>query len=214
MSDLGLGNLATLKGYLQSQSLAARSDFDMQLSLSGRSVASAFDRFCNRRFKRTVNESETFTSDRDHWILNRYPVESISLVEQKFTDSEGFLAIETNDLIRHLDNEAGTIWFGAEWGWRDNIIRVTYTGGYWFSTNENTLPTDSNYGADKPSGAAILPDDILTAWLIQCQHEWDLRDKLGLSTSNKPGEYNKLDGLDFVPRVESTLKSRQRLCLT
>jgi len=126
----------------------------------------------------------------------------VASMDQKYTESEGWVALTIDDVILHREDTSGRIWFGADHGTRDTVLRVTYAGGYWggFET--------------QPVGTTQLPDDVKLAWLIQCQHVWSQRDKLGSAVSAKPGEASVLGGLDLVPSVKETLDQFTRFCLT
>jgi hypothetical protein len=176
--------------------------------LIGLGVAALFDKACNRGLKRVENQTETFTANREHWYLRRSPVESVASLEQKYSEAEGWVALSAGELIRYRDDESGLLWFSTNQADdRESMLRVTYTGGHWFDDTENET-------GDMPAGAAALPDDVKLAWLLQCQHVWNERDKFGAAITDKAGQQSKLSALALVPEVLDILKSYRRLCLT
>lgn len=69
--------------------------------------------------------------------------------------------------------------------------------------------------ANQPTGSTLLPEAIRTAWLLQCEHVWRLRDKLGLSLGNTDADKPApgLATLDLIPLVQSMLKDHIRFVL-
>lgn len=198
MSDIGLGNLTELKGQVLAESLRQGTDFDTALSSIGQGVAAAFDRFCNRTFSRGEGVTETFTADRTFYYVKRYPLESVSAVALKTSDSDGFVAQTVADFIEVSHLQFGRLYFGYEPGtWADEI-RITYTGGYWFDTTENET-------GSLPANATQLPNDIKHAWLLQCRHVWDSVDRLGSGIAKDPGTASILNAYDLVPEVRNIL---------
>ena len=65
-----------------------------------------------------------------------------------------------------------------------------------------------------PSTATLIPGDLQLAWLLQCQHVWSQRDKLGLSLAEKPEAAAPLATLDLVPQVRAALRPWLRASLT
>ena len=67
-----------------------------------------------------------------------------------------------------------------------------------------------------PAGATALPHDLKFAWLLQCEHLWKLRDKLGLSLATAPGSAAPaltLAGAELIPEVQAILRSYRRFTL-
>jgi hypothetical protein len=78
-------------------------------------------------------------------------------------------------------------------------------------------PTAAAAAATLPEGATALPDDLKLAWLLQCEHVWKYRDKLGVSVaqSAKTGaEMAGLGAIQLVSEVEATLRKYRRYALT
>jgi hypothetical protein len=90
------------------------------------------------------------------------------------------------------------LYFGDELGGSKTLLRITYTGGYWYNTSEEVVE-------EMPVGATALPDDLQVAWLLQIQHLWALRDKLGIGIKADPGTESKLADYELLPSVERVL---------
>lgn len=205
MSDLALGNLADVKARVLAASLVAGTDYNTMLTQIGKAAAKAMEHLCNRKFSRTVGDTCTFSADRDHYWLPRTPVETITQVELKTTDTEGW-QVQT-DIIQLSELTKGLIHMGGPtWAWPAQI-RVTYTGGYWYDTTED-------YSGSLPSGATQVPDDLKEAWLLLCQHIWDSTPKLGTNILEKPGAQSALGDFDVPPYVRTLLNPFRRYQIT
>lgn len=205
MSDLSLGNLTDIKTRVLAASLVSGSDYDTVLSQIGTAAAAAMERLCNRKFSRTVGDTCTFSADRDHYWLPRTPVEAITQVELKTTDTEGW-QVQT-DIIQLSELTKGLIHMGGPtWAWPAQI-RVTYTGGYWYDTTEN-------YAGSLPSGATAIPADLKEAWLLLAQHIWDSTPKLGTNIIERPGQQSALPTFDVPPYVRTLLAGYRRYQIT
>jgi hypothetical protein len=209
--NLGLGNLDDLKQFILAESLRDQTDKDAVLQVIGKGVAAAFHRRCNRDFDRVVGAVDNFTADRSDWTLRRYPVEAITSVEIKSSDSEGYVA--QTDAIQNSHLEAGLIDFGGFLGDHRTRVRVVYTGGFWFETKE---PTDDDYPTAQPEGTTAVPDDLKQAWLLQCQHVFESKDHLlpkGIAADGSPLPLNLKDA-GIVPAVEELLRGFIRYQIT
>ncbi len=91
------------------------------------------------------------------------------------------------------------------------IPTIGYALSYLAVAAGATISTDAN----QPTGSTLLPEAIRTAWLLQCEHVWRLRDKLGLSLGNTDGDKPApgLGSLDLIPLVQSMLKDYIRFVL-
>lgn len=205
MADLGLGNRATLKAHVLAATLLEGTDYDTILDAIGLGVARGFDKWCNRKFSRATGDTVTFSANRSHYYLPRFPVEQVSEVALKLDESEGFVV--QADAIQNADYTKGFIYFGAVLGHWAGVVRVTFDGGFWFDTSED----DS--GA-LPSGASPLPADIQLAWLLQCGHVWDSKDRLGVGLTEKPGQESALAALELIPEAKRLLAPHRRFQMT
>ena len=172
-------------------------------------MAGKIEGHLNRKLARVAGDVAITTGGCASWIVPRYPLEAITGLDVRDTAAAGWV-----DSLLALDSynpEAGTVYFSASLDYAQ--LRVTYTGGFWWETAE---PADDGYPTAQPAGAAALPDAIRTAWLVQCEHVWRRRDKLGISIgqteSDKPAP--GLTDLNLVPLVVEMLREHIRYALT
>lgn len=211
--DLGLGNLIELKRRLLPATMLTQTTYDAAVTQIGRGVAGLFEKFCNRQFARLAGAVDQFSGDRTSYITARYPLETITTLEQRDTISTGWV-VQSLDLIINRDDSAGLLQFGAVLGSYLSQCRLTYTGGSWFDTSETDPPSRT-----PPAGATLLPDDVKEAWFLQCEAEWQVRDKLGTNLLKAGGGEAallglSLPGLDLIPIVKTKLAGHRRFQIT
>jgi hypothetical protein len=210
--NLGLGNLDDLKQFILVEALRTQTDHDAVLQAIGKGVAGMFERHCNRWFGRTAGAQDTFTADREVWYLSRSPVEVITSVSVKTTDTEGWVAQTGAVQISELDR--GMIDFGGFLGDARTRVRVVYTGGFYFETLE---PAAEEYPTATPEGSTALPDDLKSAWLVQCQALFEGKDHLlpkGISADGQTPIPMNLKDITLLPHVVETLRGYIRYQLT
>jgi hypothetical protein len=198
--DLGLGNLVTLKAHLLNSTLRAGTAYDTQLATLGAGVAASFEKYCNRKFGRVVDDTYVCSADRDHTYVPRYPIEEIDSLALKSSESEGFVTL--SDALVNADYVTGQVYFAGKVGSWWQSIRITYTGGYWFNTAEEDTA--------QPSGTTALPDDLKLAWVLQCEEIWNKRDKLGIGLAQPSAQQFNLAALDLLPQVKNMLDPYRR----
>ena len=85
-----------------------------------------------------------------------------------------------------------------------------------WSASIASLTTEPASGS-LPVGATERPHDLFLAWLLQCEHAWGLRDKLGIAVAqDRAGVSPDLIGLsrlDLVPEVRAALATYKRFVL-
>ena len=215
--NAGFSNLTTLKGYLLAATMRTRTDWDDAIKSIGQGVASAFENYCNRKFARAVADTEILPADKCQFLLSRYPIESISAIDLKTTESDGWVSQVINTFLNTLDNKAGIVNCpdGADAGPWYAQVRFTYTGGYFW---EQLEPADAGYPTAVPIGAALVPADLLESWLLQCEVTWKMRDKLGVGIvggeTKGRGPLYAINDLDFIPFVKKNLGQFVRYNLT
>lgn len=210
MSNLGLGNRAELKAQLLAPSLVAETDLNGVIDAVGLGVAGLLETACNRKFERTVAAQDIFTADRKTWILQRYPIETVSAIEQRDDLAGGWTTLVVNDTIANQLDLAGLLFFASLLGTELSQIRVTYTGGYWFDMTEDSTGV-------MPGAATLLPKDLRMAWYLQCREVWNKIDRLGtgiVSGENATFVSQMLMNLDLLPAVKGLLQKYVRYQMT
>jgi hypothetical protein len=205
----GLTNLSTLKAWLLPASLVDGGDYDDHIAVIGKGVAGQLESHCNRKFARTLGDVFECTADREHLVLPRYPVEQIISLEMQFSLAEGWQAqTPLTDVIWNQALDRGLVYFGFRQApnvlWR---MRLTFDGGFWIDDTEDNSGT-------LPDGATAMPDSLLLAWKLQCEHVWQQRDKLGISVGEKPATSPALAAIELLPAVKDHLREFIRYTLT
>lgn len=199
--NAGFSSLTILKKHLLAEALRASTKYDVALLALGLGVAGQFEQYCNRKFARTVAATCTCSADRDHFYLDRAPVESVASVELKVDDATGW---ENQDsLIINTENESGRVYWAAPLWDNNGQLRFTFTGGYWWDQTEET--NDS-----LPSGATALPAELQLAWLLQCREVWANLDKLGINIAEAKEKAFALSGVELIPAARAVLGNYRR----
>lgn len=207
--NAGLGNLTTLKAHLLAASMQAATDYDTKILAIGLGVAGLIDGHCNRKFAYEVDAQEICTGDRDHYYVERYPFTVISHVEMRYFMTDNWTDIDSQPI--QINEKSGLVHFGYMVGRAPLQVRITYTGGFFFETKE---PADGGYPTAAPDGAALLPDAVRLAWLIQCAEVWNKTDKLGAGIAQAPDAQTKTGELELSPIVKTMLRPFIRYQLT
>ncbi len=200
MLSAGFATTTYLKSRLLPAAAAGDADWDEAVAALGKSVARKFDRHCNRVFERDTAAVDIFTARASAWVLRRFPVETLASVELR--DADGTL--EDQDTSEwQLDSGSGLLQSPGLAGTPMQQIRVSYTGGYWL---------DQRDGSAMPAEATELPDDVLEAWIAQCQHEAESRgifEALSLR-SQKDENTPRTSGLGLLDDVAAMLRTYRR----
>ena len=209
MSNLGLGNLIELKRNLLSPDLVAQTKYDTRITAIGQGVAKWFDKHCNRKFERASGAMDTFHSQRRVWILERFPVETITAVDERTSLADGWVSLGTvNSALQNWDANSGLVNLLSLGGTHLAETRITYTGGYWFDDAETENTT-------QPAGSTLLPKDVRGAWYLQCKKLWETYDPLGGKIVSGGGGEGllglSLAGLDILPAVKAMLQGHVRM---
>ncbi len=204
--NAGLSNLTALKAQLLAASLRGDTDYDTVITAIGLGVAAQFDAFCNRGFARAAGWQDIFRADRRHWWLNRFPVETVTYTEKKDSEADGYLSFPLppsgDALIQSMDLSTGYIMFIALQGYYFSMIRVTYTGGFFF---EQLEPQDAGFPTPMPPAAFPLPGDVQLAFFLQCQNIWKRVDKLGAQIAQDPERQSAIASLRLAKAVRQLL---------
>jgi hypothetical protein len=210
--NLGLGNLIELKRQLLAADLVSGDDWDAKIEAIGKGVAGLLQRHCNRLFERVAGAQDFFTADRRSWVAARFPVESISAVDQQDTVLTGYVTLgAVNSVVVTWDAPSGLVEFGDVLGNYTSLVRLTYTGGYWFDTTEDGSGV-------QPVGSTLVPDDLKLAWHLQCKKVWEVYDPIGrgLAKTGNEGQLLGLSlaGLELLPQARELLQPHLRFQIT
>lgn len=207
--NAGFSNLTALKAQLLAPTLRARTDWDAQILALGLGVAAMVNGHCNRQFAREVGGFYTTSGGRMSVVLPRYPVETVTAIETRETAADDW--VDELDALATTDTESGVVTFDAVLG-AGGQIRITYTGGFFWETKE---PTDAGYPTATPSGATLIPADVVAAWHLQVEALWRARDKVGNQIAKEPAEgATGLTSADLSPAVRQMLAAHVRYALT
>ncbi len=203
--NAGFSSLTALKANLLAKSLLTNTAYDQVITAIGLGMQGMLETFCSRRFQRAAGDQATFAADRASFLLPRYPVEGVTLVELQLDMADGFVAQDLAT-VQSFDPASGIVYMqaGADAGPYYATVRFTYTGGYWWDTSEDGSGV-------MPAGATELPDELQQAWLLQCQEAWAKRDKIGVNIADKPE--SKLSDLKMLPIVKEMVSDYKRMSL-
>jgi hypothetical protein len=173
MLTAGFATITYLKSRLMPDAATEDTEWDVALGALGRGVAGKFDKHCARCFARDTAAVDKFTANGSGWVLTHFPVEAIDTVE--VVDADGTSEVLANDSWT-LDEKSGLLETFTIAGSRRQQLRITYAAGYWLDPRDGTA---------MPDGAIALPDDVLEAWVLQCQHEAESRGLFGAVSFRK-----------------------------
>jgi len=210
--NCGLTNLNTLKKHLLAGSLDGETKFDPVIAMIGLGVAGLFDTFCNRKLAWMESEVVTYSGDRPHMYLPRYPIRQVRSVNMRYFQTDTWCEITGQPIT--VNFESGMIHFGYTLGRFPLQVQTVWDGGYWFETLE---PEVEGYPSTAPAANAadpnslparffLLPDVLRSAFLFQCEAIWSARDKLGIGLIDKPGSQSEMGRLEISPLVKMMLQ--------
>jgi len=191
----GFGSIALLKSLVLPVALRSETTWDTALARLGRGVVSQFERHCSRTFERAAGTLFFCDAARRSVNLTRTPVESVTEVALRLA-TENSYEVQT-DAISSLDLSSGVLTLAQILGTTQDQLRITYTGGWWWDTTEDS-------SGSLPSGATTVPDDMIMAWMLQVQH---LAQQLNLFTTQsiETGKKSTFPDTDLIPAVKRTL---------
>jgi hypothetical protein len=196
MLDAGLSTLDYLKSRLLPAGAVEGTDWDDALRKLGLAVARRFESFCNRRLERVTDAAEFYTARSLSICLKCYPTEAITSVQIR--DTAGTLTTVAADY--HLHQSSGVVEFRNSPGAELQYTLITYAGGYWLDD-----------GGTKPAPATVLPDDLLEAWVMQCQAWAEARQIFGtISLAGMEPKKNAPDPVKLADVVEAILTPYRR----
>src|SRR2546423_5256980 len=135
-----LTQLSTLKTRLRIDQFDLQYDAILTSAIKG--ASQRFEKECNRTLARTVGVTEEFTGDETEIRVACYPIETITKLELKSNDTEGWVEQTGTD---YLLRQRCVISLAAPLGTFREQGRVTFTGGLVLSrgtprAGPNTLP--------------------------------------------------------------------------
>jgi hypothetical protein len=210
---IGLGTLTELKAHLLNADLRDGTTWDTPITTIGLGVLGRMEKFCNRNFPRLEGDLFEGSADRTSLFLPRAPVEVITKIELCSNPAEGWQSQVLTDLIAAQDLAKGMLDFGGGLGTfrlqsdRWTRVRITYTGGWWFPDDDETVEDDL------PDGAGLRPDDLFLAWILQSQHVWRAFDKKGAGELQPEDTARPLAALELAPEVKEILRTYVRYTL-
>ena len=165
-------------------------------------LSARFDKETNRTLARTVNATFEFDPVSTEICPGCYPIESVSKLELKTTEAEGWVEqtgidyLIRNGCVISLPSPLSTM------NSQPSTCRVTYTGGY-------VLP-----GNTPSAGQTPLPSDLEQACIEQAAAWFLRRDMVGLDTSwPKGGILQRFSKLDLLLHVEQVISRYRRWTL-
>ena len=209
--NCGLCNLDTLKRHLLAGSLMGETKFDGVLAVIGLGVAGLFDTFTNRRLGWMESEIMTYSGDRPHMYLARYPIRQVRSVNMRYFQTDTWCEITGQPIT--VNFESGLVHFGYTLGRFPLQVQTVWDGGYWFETlepDEEGYPSAGPEASDDSNGLParffLLPASVRAAFLWQCEAIWAARDKLGMGLVDKPEAQSAVGMLKLSPLVETILR--------
>jgi hypothetical protein len=162
--NAGFSNLSFLKKRLLLASDTAGSAYDDAVAALGLSMAGYFESECDRKFARAAGVTYECGAEKRFAVVDRYPIESVTKLELRNTTTEGW--VEQASVPVNFNRNAGVVTFTLLPATAGDVVRLTYTGGFWWDTSEDNSGT-------KPSGAEELPQALILAWVQACKFLWD-----------------------------------------
>ncbi len=192
-----LTQLSTIKTRL---ALAeADTTYDTLLTHAIIAVSARFEKQCQRRFGRTVDDSYEFQADTLELAVPCYPIEAVTKFERKVSETAGW--VERAGL-EFLVRGQCLISLGLPVGNAREQGRVIYTGGY-------VLP-----GAAPGPGQTALPADLEDAAVEQVAWWFRNRDNVGLLRRwPQNGTFEQFAQVDLLPEVKNVLGNYLRWLL-
>jgi hypothetical protein len=161
--NAGLSTLLWLKKRLLMASDVETSTFDDAILALGLGVAGHLEDMTGRKFGRVVGEKHEFDASRTFTLVARYPIEAVTQIELRLTAVAGWESW-TGDY--NIAADSGMVVFPAAMSGYCSRGRLTYTGGWWWNTNETAEDA-------LPSGATAVPPGLQLAWAQACKFLWD-----------------------------------------
>jgi hypothetical protein len=203
--NAGFSNLKRLKAAVLPASMRSRVDWDEALVDLGLGVAEMIEGHCARKFAWSAEDTHLEDAHRTVISLPRYPVASIDEVELQ--SEVGGAWDDIAGQVTRQELRSGVVQFRDTPGGEGGTVRVTYSGGFWWDTDEYE-------GGTMPEGAQALPRAVFSAWVLQVQAIAQARDLFGTAggAAQAKGRDNAalLPEAHLIPVVLEMLKPFRR----
>lgn len=203
--NAGLSSLTKLKQAILPDSMRASAMWDDTLLALGLGVADAIETHLDRRLARVVGDTVECDAQRIFVSVPRYPVSVFTALEMQSTPTGTWEDI-SGQATRYLKKE-GMILFRTPPGDEHATLRVTFTGGLWWDTEEDASGT-------LPDGATALPAALFSAWAMQVQAQCNALDLFGAQSGKDVlGSASNLltNAESFIPAVKQMLAPFRRM---
>lgn len=202
--NAGLSSLAKLKTAVLPDSMRSSAMWDDTLVALGLGVAEAIEQHLDRRLAWMVGD--TVESDAQRVIISvpRYPVTEFTAVDLQATPTSFWENI--GGLVTRYAKSSGLVCFGRPPGDEASTIRVTWSGGFWWDTEEEG-------GGEQPEGSTLLPAALFSAWAMQVQAHCNAMDIFGAQAGKEIlGSASNLlvNAEALIPAVVTMLKPFRR----
>lgn len=191
--------LIELKTLLEMDLTKTTTDKDTSLTLLLTGMAARFQTVCNRKFLKE-ERVEYFNGGKKFYFLSAVPLVlptvitpasgAPTILDPITFESYGQNLILDTDYYIWEDQGKIEVAYEIATSW-PKCVKITYTGGY-----------------DEENGVVLVPEDLKTAYLQQCSHEW-LRRKnmMGESITMPDGSINLRQGMvtALLPQVQSVI---------
>lgn len=185
---------------LRSRCGVAGTNDDAALQTAIDLAGALIDSFCNRTFARATGAQYITHAGSYDYLLPQYPVETLTSMDLKTSEADGWTAITTDDVDYLLENEAGIVTMSNKIGSDDNLIRFTYDGGYIMAGD-----TDGIYP---------LPQAVISACIEQAAWQYQHRHHLRLTGTPRGSEATQqTQKTDILESVKLALQPYVRIVI-
>lgn len=195
----GFGSTTFLKTLVLPPQLRGRADWDEALALMGRGVVAAFQAITNRVFARLASAAYIRDAAVRTISVPRYPIETVASISLKLATEAAF-TVQT-EVVANTDLESGLIHLTQILGGHRDQVKAIYTGGWWWNTAEDESDA-------QPSGSNLVPDDVISAWAMQVQHQIEVT---GLMKAQSAQAKPETAEIKLLPAVMDILKPHIRM---
>lgn len=204
--NAGLSSLTKLKSAVLVTALRTRIDWDDALRDLGLGIAEAIETYLDRKLAFVAGDTVECDAQRIIISVPRYPVSVFTAVEMQTTPTGSWEDISGS--VTRYERKSGIYYFRSAPGDDSGTIRTTYSGGFWWDTDEEGRGSIT-------SGAVPLPAALFTAWSTQVMAAAVALDLFG-AQANGPTVLGSQSSLimnaeGFTPAVKALLAPFRRM---